>query len=241
MSYAIDGTPNWVDTRSTVFIASEDVLAKWSSRVATPTDLLAFADADAQHVLDVIQRRRPQVVVLEQMFAATARGIALVNHLRSNPTLAGVDIRMLPADRSGALGATGPINGGMLTSMAQPLQHGPERRAQRIKMPNGAEVLIDGERTALIDLSTFGVQVVSDTILKPNQSVRVVINREGLVLRTRAAIAWSSLELARDAATYRAGVEFADVQPRLVAPGPVDLAQALLIAERPRARPPHEQ
>ena len=118
MSYAIDGTPNWVDTKSTVFIASEDVLARWSSRVATPTDLLAFTDADAQHALDVIQRRRPQVVVLEQMFAATARGAALLSHLRSNPPLAGVDIRMLPADRSAALGATGPIHSAMLTSMA---------------------------------------------------------------------------------------------------------------------------
>ena len=226
MSYDIDGAPNWVDTESTVFIASEDLLAKWSSRAATPRDLLAFADADVQHALDVIQRRRPQVVVIEQMFAATTRGTALVNHIRSNSELAGVDLRMLEADRSAALSTTGPINGSMLTSMAKPLQHGPERRVQRIKMPQGAEVLIDGARTALIDLSTFGAQVVSTTILKPNQNVRVVINREGLVLRTRAAIAWSALELARDAASYRAGVEFSDAQPRLVAPGPVEPSQA---------------
>ena len=93
-------------------------------------------------------------------------------------------------------------------------------------MPKGAEVLIDGERIALIDLSTFGLQVVSSTILKPNQNVRVVINREGFVLRTRAAIAWFSLELAPDAATSRAGVEFADMQARLVAPRPVEPSQA---------------
>lgn len=66
MSYAFD-TPSLeppVDS-STVFIATEDVLARWTGCVEAPSDLLAFADADAQHALDVIQRRRPQVVVLE--------------------------------------------------------------------------------------------------------------------------------------------------------------------------------
>jgi hypothetical protein len=73
-------------------------------------------------------------------------------------------------------------------------------------------VLIDEARTALIDLSTFGAQVVSETILEPRQSVRVMINREGCVTRAAAAIAWSAVELSRDVATYRVGFEFAHEQ-----------------------------
>ena len=218
MSIVMDAAEQWLDTGSTVFIASEDLLAHWSARVAMPTDLLAFADADAQHALDVIERRRPRVVILEQLFASTPRGAAFVKHLRANSALADLDIRTLSAERAANLAAGGPANGGMLTWMAEPLQHGPARRAPRARMPQGAEVLVDGSRTALIDLSTFGAQVVSETILKPSQSVRVIINREGVVMRTAAAIAWSALELSRDTATYRAGLEFADAQPEPIIP-----------------------
>ena len=137
MSLAMDAADMWLDTGSTVFIASEDLLARWSSRVATPTDLLAFADA--QHALDVIERRRPRAVILEQLFASSARGAALVKNIRANPGLADLDIRTLSSERAAGLAAVGPANGGMLASMADPLQVGPLRRAQRMRMPSGAE------------------------------------------------------------------------------------------------------
>jgi hypothetical protein len=204
------------DAGSTVLIASENVLAAWSSRATTPTDLLALADADAQGALAVIERRRPRIVVLEQMFAASPRGAALVKALRSNSHLAGLDIRVLPADRSAQLGASGPINGQALTRMARSLEATPKRRVHRITMPEGAAVLVDGVRADLIDLSTLGAQIVSPTILRPNQKILVVMDREGVVLRTQAAIAWSSLELTPKALTYRAGVEFVYAQPKLL-------------------------
>ena len=40
-----------------------------------------------------------------------------------------------------------------------------------------------------------------------------MINRDGVVLRAAAAIAWSSVELSHATASYRAGLEFADEQP----------------------------
>ena len=214
MGMVIDAADLWLNTGSTVFIASEDLLARWSSRAATPTDLLAFADADAQHALDVIERRPPRAVVLEQLFASSARGAAFVRHLRAIPALAGLDIRTLSSERAAGLATGGPANGGMLAGMADPLQVGPVRRARRLRMPDGAEVLVDGTRTALIDLSTFGAQVVSETILRPKQSVRVMLNRDGMVMQVAAAIAWSAVELLSATHTYRAGLEFADEQTR---------------------------
>ncbi len=219
MGYAFD-TPSLeppVDS-STVFIATEDVLTRWTGCVAAPTDLLAFADADAQHALDVIQRRRPQVVVLEQMFANTSRGEALVHHLRSDPALSDVEIRTLSTDRSSSLGRTRPASGAMLANMAQPMQHGPGpiRRARRVKMPNGAELMVDGAPAALIDLSTMGAQVVSAAILRPSQHVGVVLTNVDALHRAPAFVAWSMLELARDAATYRAGLSFGDSHPEFL-------------------------
>lgn len=216
MSHAPAEAQHREETKSTVLIASEEVLATWSSNAATPTDLLALTDADAQYALAVIERRRPEIVVLEQIFAASSRGAALINHLRTNADLAGVDIRVLPAGRSAGLGVSGPIAGRVIASMAQPLQQGPIRRATRVPMPAGAETRVNGARAALINVSTVGIQVVSSMLLKPNQKVEVVIDRDGVVVRAHAHIAWSKLELAQNALAYRAGVAFADTQAEVV-------------------------
>ena len=49
------------------------------------------------------------------------------------------------------------------------------RRAPRIPIKDGVEVAVDGNPAALVDLSTVGAQVVSPTVLKPNQRVRVMM------------------------------------------------------------------
>ena len=61
-----------------MLIASDELVASWSEVGAVPTDLIAVSDADARHAIDIIARHRPRVVVLEQFFASTARGLALV-------------------------------------------------------------------------------------------------------------------------------------------------------------------
>jgi hypothetical protein len=75
---------------------------------------------------------------------------------------------------------------------------------------DGVEVAIDGNAAALIDLSVIGAQVVSQTILKPNQRVRVSIGDGTKPLRFGAAVAWASFELAKTGPRYRAGIEFVD-------------------------------
>jgi hypothetical protein len=204
-------------SNATVFVASADLLANWSSRSA-PADLLAFTDADSQSAFDTILRRRPDVVVVEQMFAATAKGEAFINQLRSDPQLAGLEIRMLSADRCAVLKALPSALGGgaSLASLAHPYTGGLVRRARRIKVPAGIEVVLDGNVARLIDLSTFGAQVLSPTILRPNQTVRISIPDSGTALRVAAGIAWSALEL-RNAARYRAGLEFREAHPELLA------------------------
>ena len=54
MTHGINTGAPPADESATVFIGPEDVLARWDGRTATPNDLLAFADSDAQHALDVI-------------------------------------------------------------------------------------------------------------------------------------------------------------------------------------------
>jgi hypothetical protein len=78
---------------------------------------------------------------------------------------------------------------------------------------NGVELQLDGNPAAVIDLSTVGAQVISPTVLRPNQKVRINLPNDEFVLRFRGAIAWAKFELPKaPVATpqYRAGIEFMD-------------------------------
>jgi hypothetical protein len=61
-------------------------------------------------------------------------------------------------------------------------------------------------------MSVVGAQVVSATILRPNQRVRVSVPTDDFVMRFRGTVAWAKFELPRpsEAPRYRAGVEFND-------------------------------
>jgi hypothetical protein len=77
----------------------------------------------------------------------------------------------------------------------------------------GVELQLDGNPAAVIDLSTVGAQVISPTVLRPNQKVRISLPNDDFLLRFRGAVAWAKFELPKPpmkAPQYRAGVEFTD-------------------------------
>jgi hypothetical protein len=92
------------------------------------------------------------------------------------------------------------------------------RRAQRFRVRPGVEIQVDGNPASVVDLSTVGVQVLSSTILRPNQKVRVSIPNDDFVMRFRGAVAWAKFELPKpnDPPRYRAGVDFTDADPAAV-------------------------
>ena len=184
----VEPTTRRTDCPSTVLIAFEDLLAKWSKRLATSTDLLTFADSDVQHAVDIIRRNQPRIVVFDQMFASTSKGAAVVHDLYSDPRLAQTDIRLLEAERSTSPGTHGPENGLALANLTKPPARRPLRQARRVKIPTGVEVLVDGAPATLVDISTSGAQVVSSTILKPNQRVRVMVTTDGAAKRSAANV-----------------------------------------------------
>ena len=57
--------------------------------------MLAFADVEALRALEVITKRRPEIVALERLFAATPRGAALINRIKADPSLQQSDIRVV--------------------------------------------------------------------------------------------------------------------------------------------------
>jgi hypothetical protein len=206
---------------STVLIAAPEHLQALKERQDF-SDAQTFSDAEALRALETITRKRPDVVALERMFAATTRGAALINRIKADPKLASCEIRIVAHDsgyaRVPAGGAPAPANDGAVAvapapaAAATPLDYHGTRRAARVKIVDGVEVMIDGNLATLIDLSTVGAQVVSSTSLKPNQRLRVSMGDGKRPMRFSAGVAWASFELAKTGPRYRAGIEFFDAE-----------------------------
>lgn len=170
---------------------------------------LAFSDADALKALEAITRDRPKFIALEKQFAATSRGAALIKRIKADPKLRGCEIRIVSHE-----GQNEPVPHPEPAADAAPVkldQRG-TRRAPRVKVVDGVEVLIDGSPATLIDLSVIGAQVLSPTILRPNQRVRMILPDEERPIRCVAGVAWAAFEMPKSGPRYRAGIEFFDAE-----------------------------
>lgn len=211
-----------------VLIGGTEVLSALKERAADlDGELLAFTDADALIALEVITKRRPGVVALERVFASTPRGMALINRIKADPALEHAEIRViahdsdysraLPRDSSAPGPSSSPSGGGTATAASVAAAQTPAldqrgtRRAPRYRIRGKVEVLVDGNVATLVDLSIIGAQVVSPTILKPNQRVRMALNDDLGNVRFNAAVAWASFEIPPNTGPrYRAGLAFVD-------------------------------
>lgn len=212
-----------------VVVAATNLMPGLRDRLSEEGDLLAFADTEPIQALQAILAHKPRLIVLERLFAATPRGAALINRIKTDVHLAHTEVRVIshtgdyarvvkqasveaPATagvvREAALGAP-PV----VTEEA-PRQvdwHG-TRRAPRYRIRKGVEIQLDGNGAFVVDLSAIGAQVLSPTILRPNQRVRISVPTDEFVMRFRGAVAWAKFELPNptEAPRYRAGVEFLD-------------------------------
>jgi PilZ domain-containing protein len=205
----------------TVLIAASNHLAALQQHPDL-TDADAFADTDALKALDAITRRRPQVVALEQSFAASARGAAFVNRIKADPALAACEIRILQATSGVTTGTspaaeTSPEAVAIAPPPAATLDRSGTRRAERHVVSRNVEVLIDGNPATLVNISIVGAQVVSMSSLRPNQRVRMSLVDATRPMRFNGVIAWANFEMPKEGPRYRAGVNFYDASPDMVA------------------------
>ena len=199
-----------------VLIGPADALPALQDRLDPAAEVQTFSDHEALEALDHIIRTKPGAIAMQEEFAASSRGIALINRIKDDPTLSACEVRVLARDaakprvavKRGTSG--GSSGGGAAIAVDEPkpaLDVRGTRRAPRIRIKDGVEVAVDGNPAALVDLSTFGAQVVSATVLKPNQRVRITMS-DGKI-RCAGAVAWASFEMPKGAPTrYRAGIDF---------------------------------
>lgn len=212
-----------------VVIAASNLMPSLQEKLADEGELLAFADTEPIQALQAILEQRPSLIVLERLFAATPRGAALINRIKTDPQLGNAEVRVMShtgdytrqvAKPTIIASAPSPVAIGASATIEIPVEAEPPgaldwhgtRRAPRHRVRAGVEIQVDGNPASVVDLSIVGAQVLSATILRPNQKVRVSIPNDDFVMRFRGAIAWAKFELAQAGAAprYRAGVEFTD-------------------------------
>jgi PilZ domain len=218
-----------------VFVASADVLANWASHLPPASGVLMLSDADLPRALQMIAERRPPLVIIEQRLAASTRGAAMLACIKDNPAMAGIEVQVLSAERSAAATArTAIISAASLKGAhVDTVDRSLVRRAPRVRVAGGLRAVIDGNPAAIVDFSVLGAQVLSPTILRPNQRVRVMLLDEAAEsLRATAGIAWSAFQRVGSAGqpVFRVGIEFNDVDP-----------QVRLLFDRLRQAPPLAQ
>src|SRR6478609_11937570 len=78
-----------------VVIAASNLMPGLRERLADEGELITFADTEPILALQTILERRPQLIVLERLFAATPRGAALINRIKTDPQISGADVRVM--------------------------------------------------------------------------------------------------------------------------------------------------
>jgi hypothetical protein len=169
---------------------------------------LTFADTEPIQALQVIIQERPNLVVLERLFAATPRGAALINRIKTDPQLGHAEVRVMShtgdytrqvakpaveaaASAGAAVGAVASGSKRRDRGAWRPVDwHG--RRA-RASASGRRRTQADGNPAAVID-SAVGAQVISPPSCGPNQKVASGAERR-FVLRFRGAIAWAKFEM----------------------------------------------
>src|SRR6186997_1645132 len=76
-------------------IAAEHLMPALRERIKVEGEVITFPDTEPIQALQAILEQRPDLVVLERLFAATPRGAALVNRIKSDPQLAHAEVRVM--------------------------------------------------------------------------------------------------------------------------------------------------
>jgi hypothetical protein len=199
---------------SIVLIGPADAIPGLQARLDPAAEVQSFTESEALEALDYIIRTKPGLIALQDYFSATSRGMALINRIKDDPNLSACEVRVLAREAAQSrVAVKGKAQGGgPAVAVDEPkpaLDVRGTRRAPRIRIKDGVDVAVDGNPAALIDLSTVGVQVVSQSVLKPNQRVRVTIGEGKTAIRCSGAIAWAAFEMPKGMPTrYRAGIDF---------------------------------
>ena len=199
-----------------IIIAKSEHAPALRKQLGTDHAVSVFPESESLHALEAIAARPPKMVALDPAFVATARGATLVAHMKADPHLRGVDLRVLLQDEM-----TRPLllthevisEAAVRTASQALVERCGTRAAVRVLINGDVEIVVNGERSELVNLSVTGAQVVVPTRLRPEQRLRLTLVDDEAATRVGGVVAWSAAEPTGASVRYRAGIAFIDPDP----------------------------
>ena len=195
-----------LSSASAVIIAGSAHVAALRRRLEHDLTIVVFCESESIDAIRLIQANPPKVLALDPAIVKTARGALIVSLVRE---YASVDIRALTLDQEG-LPLLLVVHDMPLLAASKPIEVCGTRSAKRFAMKPDMEVVVDGERSRLVNLSINGAQLVVPARIQPRQGVRLTLVDAKMEQRFRARVAWATVELAQSTVEYRAGIIFVD-------------------------------
>ena len=209
----------WNVTDGTVVIARSDLTSALRDRFSFDPAVLVFSATEAMSALGVILKKGLRLVALDREFASAPRGSQFVSELRSIQPASHIRVLADQGSEIPVLLRRPVLTTGRATIMSasHPIASD-SRRAPRFLVHDGCEAWVNGDTTALVDLSVAGAQVLSPVVLRPSQPVRIALTDDEAAIKVRAEVAWSTFERSKKTGQthYRAGMQFTDAQQRLL-------------------------
>ena len=174
-------------------IAAADDVAALKAQPTFGPDIKVYPDTEALRALEAIAQHRPSLIVLDRAFVDSSRGAAIINRIKTDPTLSSTQIRVVAQANDYLQLVSRRSKAGLSADSAVPGDPLPDdyrgtRVAARVRIDPDVEVRLDGEPTALIDLSGTGAQVRARVSLRPGQRVRLAITDAHATVKL---VAWS--------------------------------------------------
>src|SRR5204863_5532878 len=101
-------------------IGAQNLMPALRDHVKVDGEIVTFADTEPIQALQLIMEQRPGLVVLERLFAATPRGAALINRIKSDPQLSHAEVRVMShtGDYSRQVAKPSPVEATAATTVA---------------------------------------------------------------------------------------------------------------------------
>ncbi len=217
-----------------VLIAPKEAVDTLRGQLPEDNSLQVFTEFQVREAVEYIATEKPAVVAIEERFAVSPRGEALVGRIMDDPTLAGCEIRILTGaprvDKASRRKSGTGIKPAVAVAPPELVEVPPtpqgdrwaRRRIDRVRLIAGISVTVDGNPAELIDLTHVGAQVVSRMVLRPNQRVRVQLpedkNDGRRAVRCSASVVWASFEMPPgQPPRYRAGLKLSGAEAEVFA------------------------
>lgn len=195
---------------TSVVIVRPEHLVSIKKRLSDADFVAVFSETEWLQVENSILARPPEVLVMQSGFASTSRGATLVSALKNQPREHGTALRVFIEDEVKApliLTETDLPPADALLETSRPLDRAGTRQAARYPMKR-REIVVNGDRGQLIDLSVSGAQVQTPQRLRPLKVARVTITADEGDMKFQGTVAWAIAVPGAGMIQYRAGIEF---------------------------------